>query len=126
MTVRARLFDADGHDRDVTIGRDPIPKPGQRRLLWIDLDERTERDLRASAEALGIERALFRLKGQPDWEGEVWRISNDQLGSGFSAEVSIRIARDPAIANHRVVTAVAEYPSDVAAVVRVIRQQELP
>ncbi len=59
MTVRARLFDADGHDRDVTIGRDPIPKPGQRRLLWIDLDERTERDLRASAEALGIERALF-------------------------------------------------------------------
>lgn len=61
MTLRARLYDARGEDRDVELSREEVRRVDDRRLLWIDLDERSEADLGTVAEALELEP---RLAGQ--------------------------------------------------------------
>jgi magnesium transporter len=55
MTIRARLYDARGDDRDVDLADRGVANVGDRRLLWIDLDARDEPDLRRLQEALGLE-----------------------------------------------------------------------
>ena len=62
MTLRAVLYDANGHDREVDLTADQ-PRLSDARLLWIDLDERDVDDLSVAAGALGLEReALRRLE----------------------------------------------------------------
>jgi magnesium transporter len=60
LTVHARLFDADGTDRDFDLETNELPPVGDRRLVWIDLDERTERDLQTLADRLDLTPALVR------------------------------------------------------------------
>jgi magnesium transporter len=60
MTLRARLYDAHGDDRDIDLDREEVGAVGDRRLLWIDLDERAEADLERIASALDLDRRIIR------------------------------------------------------------------
>ncbi len=55
--VEARLFDADGHDRMLTIEALPSGPVGDRCLLWVDLDLDVPGSLEAVAETLGLTTA---------------------------------------------------------------------
>lgn len=63
MTVRARLYDARGEDRDVELSRGSLAKAladvDDRRLVWIDVDGRAEQELDSIAEALGLEERVI-------------------------------------------------------------------
>jgi magnesium transporter len=62
VTIRAVLYDATGEDREVHLTGDSPPKLGQKQLLWVDVDDRAEADLRLVAGAIGLEgEALQRL-----------------------------------------------------------------
>lgn len=52
--VRARLFDADGRDREVTLSVGLTSTLTDRQLLWIDLDTRDVNELEAVATAVGL------------------------------------------------------------------------
>ena len=60
MTLRARLYDARGQDRDVELTREEVGRVNDRRLLWIDLDERADADLQTLADALELQSRLTR------------------------------------------------------------------
>ena len=60
MTLRARLYDARGEDRDVELTREEVGEVDDRRLLWIDLDERSDADLEILADALELQPRLTR------------------------------------------------------------------
>ncbi|HET9521472.1 MAG TPA: CorA family divalent cation transporter [Candidatus Limnocylindrales bacterium] len=63
MTIRARLYDAHGEDRDIDLAGKAVRDVDDRRLLWVDLDSRTEDDLRTLQDALGLEdRILVQLR----------------------------------------------------------------
>jgi magnesium transporter len=59
MTLRARLYDARGEDRDVELTSEKIGRIDDRHLLWIDLDERSDDDLAVVATALELEPRLI-------------------------------------------------------------------
>ena len=60
MTLRARLYDARGEDRDVELTREEVGRVNDRRLMWVDLDERTDSDLQTLADALELQPRLTR------------------------------------------------------------------
>jgi magnesium transporter len=60
MTLRARLYDARKDDRDVELTRDEVGRVDDRRLLWIDLDDRNPEDLGRLAETLELEPRVVR------------------------------------------------------------------
>lgn len=63
MTVRARLYDARGEDRDVELTRDALAaalkQVDDRRLVWIDVDGRQESELDNIADALDLEQRVI-------------------------------------------------------------------
>ena len=63
MTLSARLYDARGDDRDVDLTREEVRRIDDKRLLWVDLDERTDTDLETLAEALELQPRLVRQLG---------------------------------------------------------------
>lgn len=60
MRLRARLYDADGRDREISIEDATSDAIGSRQLLWIDLDGRRPDDLAAVAEAVKLDPILVR------------------------------------------------------------------
>ena len=53
--MRARLFDADGHDRAIDIEREGLPEVDSRQLVWVDVDLEVGDDLPpAVTERLGL------------------------------------------------------------------------
>jgi magnesium transporter len=60
MTLNARLYDARGDDRDVDLTREEVRRIGDKRLLWVDVDERADADLQALAQALELQPRLVR------------------------------------------------------------------
>src|SRR4051794_16198790 len=64
MTTRARLYDARGDDRDVAIGDVPQDGSDDRKLLWIDLDDRAVEEIDAVARALDLEPRIVRQLGR--------------------------------------------------------------
>jgi magnesium transporter len=67
MTIRARLYDARGEDRDIDLARDSIGKVDDRRLLWVDLDRRDDADLARLKEVLDLEdRIIDQLRTDGD------------------------------------------------------------
>jgi magnesium transporter len=60
MTLHARLYDARGDDRDIDLAREGVRRIDDKRLLWVDLDERTDADLQALAQALELQPRLVR------------------------------------------------------------------
>lgn len=67
MTIHARLFDANGEDREVEPSHEVVPPRGADRLLWVDLDGRSEDDLALVGEMLGLgDPLLARLSDDVD------------------------------------------------------------
>ena len=65
MTIRARLYDARGDDRDLDIPDVDLGQVDDRKRLWIDLDDRDAASLDALEEAIGLEpRALRELRDE--------------------------------------------------------------
>src|SRR6478672_12421062 len=58
VPLRARLYDADGTDRDVDLTGDLTKDLSERRLLWVDVDRESGQDLESVAAALHLEPAL--------------------------------------------------------------------
>ena len=61
MTVRARLYDARGDDRDVDIAELEPGKIDDRTLLWIDADSGDAAHIDSIARAVGLEPQLVRV-----------------------------------------------------------------
>jgi len=60
-SVTARLFDADGHDREVDLASADVSKLGDRQLLWVDVDGRDDDATLADvADRLGLPPAELR------------------------------------------------------------------
>jgi magnesium transporter len=55
MTVRARLYNARGKDRDIDLTTEKVGSLDDRRLLWIDLDDRTDEDFEVLTRAVELE-----------------------------------------------------------------------
>lgn len=65
--IRARLFDADGHDEDTGLRPDMVGRLGRQRLLWIDVDGREPAQLAKVGQAVGLgDRLLARLATAPE------------------------------------------------------------
>jgi magnesium transporter len=60
VTLRARLYEANGEDHDVELTADEVGRVDDRRLLWIDIDERSEDALGQLADALDLQPRLTR------------------------------------------------------------------
>jgi len=60
MTLSARLYDARGDDRDVDLTQEDVGRIDDKRLLWVDLDERADSDLQTVTEALELQPRLAR------------------------------------------------------------------
>lgn len=63
MTLRARLYDARGEDRDVELTSEVVKGIDDHHLLWVDVDERSDKDLGVLAEALQLESRLAQQLG---------------------------------------------------------------
>jgi magnesium transporter len=64
--VRVRLYDADGHDREIPLADDLVARLGEHQLLWIDVDGRTATELGEVAAAVGLEDTrVARLATEP-------------------------------------------------------------
>ena len=61
MTVRARLYDARGDDRDVDIAELEPGRIDDRSLLWIDADSDDDAHIDGIARAVGLEPQLVRV-----------------------------------------------------------------
>jgi hypothetical protein len=82
-------------------------------LAHRDSTRAQERRLQAAwlAEA-GLERALARLAGDPDYPGETWEISASDLDSADPGLVTIEAGRAPGDRRRREVRIQADYPRD--------------
>lgn len=69
MTIRARLFDADGSDSEFDILKEGLVDGDERRLVWVDVDTRSDADLaplgRRIVLAPGLTRRLGHRTGAP-------------------------------------------------------------
>ncbi len=64
---RARLYDADGPDREIDLDEASPDRIGDRQLVWIDLDGRERADLDRLATIVGLEpRLVARLADPPE------------------------------------------------------------
>jgi magnesium transporter len=59
VTIRAHLYDAHGKDRDVDLASESIGDVDDRRLLWIDLDDRDPGDLKRLKDTLDLEERII-------------------------------------------------------------------
>ena len=55
---RARLYDANGQDRDIDLAEGLTKRLGKSHLLWIDIDRADSQNLEAAATALALEPTL--------------------------------------------------------------------
>ena len=76
MTVRARLYDARGDDRDVDIGAIEPGKIDDRALLWIDVDGQDAADIDGVARAVELEPRLRRVLANTQHQPHVVRLAN--------------------------------------------------
>ena len=84
MTVRARLYDARGDDRDVDIGSIETGKIDDRALLWIDVDGHDAADIDAVAQAVALEPRLHRGLAGTRHQPHVIRLP-DRVGIALTA-----------------------------------------
>jgi magnesium transporter len=63
VTIRARLFDAEGHDKEVDASREVVPARGADQLLWVDVDARERGDLARVGEMFGLGSSLVSRLG---------------------------------------------------------------
>lgn len=84
--------------------------------------KREEFRLQASLLAdAGCARAVARLRDQPDFTNETWKIAAGELSSDRSAVVELKVTTKMDARGERIVSATAEYPTGQPDVVRVTR-----
>lgn len=59
----------------------------------------------------GLERAAWRLRADPQYTGETWNPSPEELGLADPATVRIQVDKAPGHSNQRLVRVRADYPS---------------
>ena len=95
--VRARLYDADGNDREIPLTDDIVAQLGKHQLLWIDVDRRETSALGRVAAAVGMEDSLAaRLGTEATRAGLTQHPAHIHL-TLISAEPSSRPASDPGL-----------------------------
>jgi hypothetical protein len=70
----------------------------------------------------GIERAVARLAGDPEYRGETWTIPADALGGPLPGLVSIKVGPLNDGRDRRLVTVQADFPGDPERRVRTSKQ----
>ena len=70
----------------------------------------------------GVDRAAARLSASPDYEGEEWRLKTAEAINGKPGRVIIKVSLDTNLLNRRVVSVVADYPSQTEQRARVHKQ----
>jgi hypothetical protein len=60
----------------------------------------------------GVERAAARLSADPDYSGEVWKVSAEDLGAAHGGAVSIEVESLDGQPDHRLVRVRADYPDE--------------
>ncbi len=89
--------------------------------------KRDEYRLQASLLAdAGCDRALMRLKIQPEFTNEEWKVPAEQLSPDRTATVRLSVITDTTQPKRRMVSVVAEYPSGHPDLVRVTRSRPVP
>jgi Mg2+ and Co2+ transporter CorA len=76
VTVRARLYDANGADREIDLTAEHRPELDGDQLLWIDSDSRDADELARVAEAIGLEREALQRLQQEDRRSRLLRLAN--------------------------------------------------
>ncbi|MDB4637635.1 hypothetical protein OAK47_01225 [Planctomycetaceae bacterium] len=71
--------------------------------------------------AAGIEHAVYQLRTNPAYTGEIWKLSEDELVGKYSGQVEIQIA-DNADNRGKSVTVIADYPNDLQHRIRTRRE----
>jgi magnesium transporter len=84
VTIRARLYDARGDDRDVDIGEIEPGKIDDKSLLWIDVDGHDAAEIDAVARAVALEPRLHRNLAATRHEPRVIRLP-DRVGIVLTA-----------------------------------------
>ncbi|MBD3672560.1 MAG: hypothetical protein HUJ26_03445 [Planctomycetaceae bacterium] len=69
----------------------------------------------------GIERAAMQLKSNPDYEGETWTLNQQELGGSDDGVVTIKVTPEEN-SDRRLVTVVADYPTDPHQHIRTSRE----
>ncbi len=65
MAIIGRLYDADGLDREVQLSRDVVEKLGEKQLLWVDISEFQESEVREVGALLGLPEQAIQSLLQP-------------------------------------------------------------
>lgn len=73
MTVRARLYDARGADRDIDLATEPLGEVSDRRLLWVDLDDRDDDDLALLGRTLELQPRIVRQLSEDRHQARILR-----------------------------------------------------
>lgn len=60
----------------------------------------------------GLERAAVRLRQDPRYEGETWNLTAETTGQDFGGVVEIQIEPADGQGQRRVVTVIADYPTE--------------
>jgi len=62
----------------------------------------------------GVERAAYQLASNPNYQGETWEISAEELGNKHAGRVSIRVEVSKSHPKQRRLEVRADYPCDAA------------
>ncbi len=68
------------------------------------------------------QRAITKLRNQPDYDGEVWSLLPEEIGGNFPGEVLIEIERNVQNDKSFTIRTTASYPAKVTERVRIIRE----
>lgn len=90
MTPRVLLFDADGNDTELEFNAGAIQQPGERQLLWLDIEGQLPPNLAEVVAGLGIEEATLAQLG--DDSGQLRRL----VQHGKYVTLTARAAHDHA------------------------------
>lgn len=85
------------------------------KMIVVERNHQRQNELRAQAEWLaeaGLDRAIARLHADPDWSGETWAISADELAGRGDARVVIEVVPSLDVSPGRHIRVVADYPAD--------------
>src|SRR6185369_10208405 len=74
MAIRAIHYDANGHDREIDLASEALPRVDKNRVLWVDVDGRDAGELRDVAGAIGLEPEALRRLAREDRRARILRL----------------------------------------------------
>jgi len=101
-----------------SLGMTMIQTSLKQRERTLDFEERQQSTWLAEA---GIERAARQLQSDPDYRGETWHLTGEQLQRSQAGLIEIQVASHGDNANRRIVTVIADYPQNISHRIRTKR-----